>query len=371
MMATLTTKRVLLQKVSALNSLTNNSAIFTQTRHFVVSQEDPEEEVPKKKKIKKGKHNDNAGSKRLRKEATVKRFIDDEASQDDDDSDGENLAKREDAYYDAKLLERRNKQLDLDEMGQRYEQVVGGDEDGDAASYGSQDEHMMHEDVIVQSKLPSTRDPKLWQVRVKKNFEKIAVMALLNKSIDFARRGTPLSILSVTSSDSTEGYIFVEAFKEIHVKEACANLHFVFNSMILLPTEQMTSVYQNDKAKNNDFRKHQWVRIKTGGAYSGDIGLFEGAQDSKAWVRLIPRIEPVGAGADKKKKAFFRRVPQMVNLKPQQFDTAEKQKSKHSMTNKHMWSVRGQLVYHGFVYKSFSVKQIDSGPNVKPSYEEL
>jgi transcription elongation factor SPT5 len=77
--------------------------------------------------------------------------------------------------------------------------------------------------------LPSTRDPKLWQVRVKKNFEKIAVMAILNKCIDFASRGRPLSILSVTSSDSTEGYIFVEAFKEIHVKEACAQLHFVFN----------------------------------------------------------------------------------------------------------------------------------------------
>lgn len=44
-------------------------------------------------------------------------------------------------------------------------------------------------DVVTQSLLPSTRDPKLWQVRVKKNFEKIAVMALLNKSIDFARRG--------------------------------------------------------------------------------------------------------------------------------------------------------------------------------------
>lgn len=133
----------------------------------------------------------------------------------------------------------------------------------------------LHEDVIVQSNLPSTRDPKLWQVRVKKNFEKIAVMALLNKSIDFAKRGQPLSILSVTSSDSTEGYIFIEAFKEIHVKEACGNLHFVFNSFTLLPTEQMTSVYQNDKAKNNQVERRQWVRIKQGGAYNMDIGLVE------------------------------------------------------------------------------------------------
>ena len=170
------------------------------------------------------------------------------------------------------------------------------------------------EDVIAQSHLPSAKDPKLWQVRVKKNFEKIAVMALLNKAMDFARQGKPLSILSVTSSDSTEGYIFVEAFKEIHVKEACGNLHFIFNSFILLPVEQMPSVYQNDKAKNNEIRTHQWVRIKAGGAYNQDVGLVEGIDDSKVWIRLIPRIEPPGS-VDKKAKAFFRRVPQKLNLR--------------------------------------------------------
>ena len=144
-------------------------------------------------------------------------------------------------------------------------------------------------------------------------------MALLNKSIDFAKRGQPLSILSVTSSDSTEGYIFVEAFKETHVKEACANLHFVFSQFILLPTEQMTSVYQNDKAKNNDIRPLQWVRVKQGGAYNQDIGLVEALQDNKVWIRLIPRIDPPGHVEKKNGKSFFRRVPQKLSLRPQQF----------------------------------------------------
>lgn len=61
--------------------------------------------------------------------------------------------------------------------------------------------------------LPSIDDPKLWQVKVKRNSEKIAVMALLNKSIDFMQKGKPLKILSVTCSESTEGWIYVEAFK--------------------------------------------------------------------------------------------------------------------------------------------------------------
>jgi hypothetical protein len=83
----------------------------------------------------------------------------------------------------------------------------------------------------------------LWQVRVKKNHERIAVIALLNKSIDYFNKGTPLSILSVTSSDTNEGYIYVEAFKEIGVREACQGLSFIFNKFILVPTEEMPVIF--------------------------------------------------------------------------------------------------------------------------------
>ena len=95
---------------------------------------------------------------------------------------------------------------------------------------------MGDEDIInKQDLLQSVNDPKLWQVRVKKNCERIAVMALLNKSIDFSRQGKPLSILSATCSDATEGYVYVEAFKEIHVREATKGLHFILNKFILVP----------------------------------------------------------------------------------------------------------------------------------------
>lgn len=79
-----------------------------------------------------------------------------------------------------------------------------------------------------QANLPSVDDPKLWQVRVKKKFERIACTALLKKSIDFAQKGNPLSILSATCSDTTEGFVFIEAFKEIHVRQAIGGLHFIF-----------------------------------------------------------------------------------------------------------------------------------------------
>ena len=44
------------------------------------------------------------------------------------------------------------------------------------------------------------------------------MIALLNKCIDFKKHGKPLDILSVTCNDTTDGLIYIEAFKEVHVK---------------------------------------------------------------------------------------------------------------------------------------------------------
>lgn len=63
----------------------------------------------------------------------------------------------------------------------------------------------------------------------------------------------------------------------------------------MLSTEEMPVVYQNDKAANNELKRHQWVRIKHSGAYNGDIALVEKVDDQKVWVRTIPRIDLPGA----------------------------------------------------------------------------
>ena len=179
--------------------------------------------------------------------------------------------------------------------------------------YGGEDSY--EDGEKKQSLLPSTEDPKLWIVKVKKNHERVACIALLNKSIDFQRRGKPLSILSATSSDTTEGQIYVEAFKEIHVREACAGLSFIFNKYILVPTEEMPVIFQNDKAKNSEIREHQWVRIKNSGPYNADIALVECLTQSKVWVRLIPRIDMTVSNS-KERPTRFQRIPQKLNFIP-------------------------------------------------------
>lgn len=64
-------------------------------------------------------------------------------------------------------------------------------------------------------------------VKVKRNSEKLATMSMMNKAIAMAKQNAPLSILSVTCSENVEGYIYVEAFKEIHVREAIKGLSVI------------------------------------------------------------------------------------------------------------------------------------------------
>ena len=175
------------------------------------------------------------------------------------------------------------------------------------------DSDVFSDSGAMVEKFGSVDDPKLWQVRVKKKFERTACNALLRKSIDLAQKGQPLSILSVTCSDTTEGYVFVEAFKEIHVRQAIDGLHFMLQSVKLVPTEEMPVIYQIDKAKSNEIRKHQWVRVKNSGPYKDDIALVEKTDDAKVWVRLIPRVDltaAAGLGTAPKGKARFNRIPQ-------------------------------------------------------------
>jgi len=69
-------------------------------------------------------------------------------------------------------------------------------------------------------------------------------MQLMNKSIDYAKKGKHLSILSVTCTEKVEGFIYVEAFKEIHVREAIQGLSAILGGKLLLVTkEEMPGIY--------------------------------------------------------------------------------------------------------------------------------
>jgi len=139
--------------------------------------------------------------------------------------------------------------------------------------------------------LPSTSDPKLWQVKVKRGLEKVATMALINKSVDFAKKGKPLEILSVSSSENIENYIFIEAYRKNSIVEAVDGLNFILGKIDQLSLNEMPNIYENHEQKGMP-EPGRWVRIKSG-LYEKDIGIVERIErDDRVCVRLIPRIDP-------------------------------------------------------------------------------
>ncbi|KAE8684383.1 hypothetical protein F3Y22_tig00111131pilonHSYRG00086 [Hibiscus syriacus] len=72
-------------------------------------------------------------------------------------------------------------------------------------------------DVEQQALLPSVRDPKLWMVKCAIGRERETAVCLMQKYID---RGSDLQIRSVIALDHLKNYIYIEADKEAHVREA-------------------------------------------------------------------------------------------------------------------------------------------------------
>ena len=110
-----------------------------------------------------------------------------------------------------------------------------------------------------------------------------------------------------------------------------------------------------------------WVRIKNG-LYEKDIGIVERIdRDDKVTVKLIPRIDVnnsmstakrfQGGGAGSfKRRMFAQRIPQKA-FKANLFEGCIR--SLDSRFNKHFYSWNKMKFRKGFLYKDFSLKQLD------------
>jgi hypothetical protein len=111
----------------------------------------------------------------------------------------------------------------------------------------------------------------------------------MNKSIDFAKHGTPLEILSATAADNIDNYIFVEAFRKNSVSQAIYGLNFCLGKIEMLTLNEMPKIYES-KINSQRPEPMTWVRIKSG-LYDGDIGIIDKIiGDDKIRVKLVPRI---------------------------------------------------------------------------------
>lgn len=91
----------------------------------------------------------------------------------------------------------------------------------------------------------------------------------------------PLQIKSVVAPDHVKGYIYVESYKQTHVKsaiEGIGNLRMGLWNQQMVPIKEMTDVLKVVKEVTN-LKSKSWVRLKRG-LYKDDIAQVS-ADDTK------------------------------------------------------------------------------------------
>ncbi len=231
-------------------------------------------------------------------------------------------------------------------------------------------------DLARQIHLPSAKDPSLWFVRCKKGAERLACISLMQKAFVKMQEKQPLLILSVTSLSSLKGHVYIEAYKEAHVRQAIEGLHCMGNKVTLVPIKEMAEIYTLARAKKRELKRGDWVRIKSG-TYAGDLGLVVdmNPQMTKVKVKLVPRLEPEGAkvSQDFEKGKPGRKDP--ASLRPPQrlFDRVQyncNTRKSDPKTGKEYFYWGGMLFRKGFLYKDFNIKALNT-EDIIPTLEEL
>lgn len=100
----------------------------------------------------------------------------------------------------------------------------------------------------------------------------------------------PLQIKSVVAPDHVKGYIYVESYKQTHVKsaiEGIGNLRMGLWNQQMVPIKEMTDVLKVVKEVTN-LKSKSWVRLKRG-LYKDDIAQVS-ADDTKHLLHFLESL---------------------------------------------------------------------------------
>ncbi|XP_074270768.1 putative transcription elongation factor SPT5 homolog 2 [Silene latifolia] len=146
--------------------------------------------------------------------------------------------------------------------------------------------------VEQQSLLPSVYDPKLWMVKCLPGHEKEVAASLMQKSVD---KGSEMRILSAIALDHLQNYIYVEAYKEADVKEACKGMRHIFSKNIsMVPLKEMSNVLLVETKRVVNVSIGDWVRLKRSN-YKGSLAKVVDIDHValKVTVKVAPKMSAI------------------------------------------------------------------------------
>lgn len=238
------------------------------------------------------------------------------------------------------------------------------------------------------SLLPSIKDPKLWLVGCEKECEEKAVLALVQKFNRLEGTADQLYIQSAFTTPASKNYVYVEAYKQDHVKRAVAGIRMLHWWKIrLVPITEMKDAVSLNQQKNT-VKLKQWVRVK-GGLYKSDLAqiIHLEDQDTRITIKLIPRIDKGMVSLEGKARAeegiegvkkFRKENRKRKAVRPLQalFDKREIEElggevvRKTSGMDSGCDMFKGQKFRHGFYIRTINLAGLDLNGS-PPSQEEL
>merc|ERR1719273_883328 len=194
--------------------------------------------------------------------------------------------------------------------------------------------------------------------------------------IAYQHEEEPLQIRSVVAPEHVKGYIYVEAFKQTHVKAAIdgiSNLRMGSWSQQMVPIKEMTDVLRVVKEAAG-LKVKQWVRIKRG-VFKDDLAQVDyvDVASNQVLLKLLARIDygrnrgalRSNAMEDLKRKKF-KRPPAKL------FDPEKIRAIGGEISNDGDFMIFEGNKYSrkGFLYKNFVMNAI-LAEGVKPTLAEL
>ncbi|XP_050528821.1 transcription elongation factor SPT5 [Daktulosphaira vitifoliae] len=233
------------------------------------------------------------------------------------------------------------------------------------------------DEITQQTLLPGVKDPNLWMVKCRIGEEKNTALLLMRKFIAYQFTDDPLKIKSVVSPEGVKGYIYIESYKQTHVKSAIENvssLKMGIWKQQMVPIKEMTDVLKVVKVQTG-LKSKQWVRLKRG-LYKDDIAQVDYVDlgQNSVHLKLIPRIDysrPRGAlRATTDMEALKRKKKRRPAAKP--FDPEAIRAIGGEVTSDGDFLIFEGNRYSrkGFLYKNFYMNAITTD-GVKPTLSEL
>ncbi|KAK7098266.1 transcription elongation factor SPT5-like [Littorina saxatilis] len=314
-------------------------------------------------------------------------FIIDEADVDEEDEEdeeweegAEELIDRRSTYEgpSAKEIEshQRLKQIwesqHEDEIEAYYKQRFGDSSATDRFGEGEE----MSDEITQQGRLPGVKDPNLWVVKCRMGEEKDVVVHVMRKVITYQFTEEPLQIKSVVAKEGLKGYIYIEAYKQTHVKQAIegiGSLRIGYYQQQMVPIKEMTDVLKVVKETAN-LKPKTWVRLKRG-VFKDDLAQVDYVEPSQniVHIKMIPRTDysqPRGimrtaSNQDQGKKRKRKPPQKLLDV-----DAIRSIGGEVSTDGDFLIFEGNRYNRKGFLFKSFAMSAIVS-EGVKPTLSEL